>query len=47
MPNVARAKSCEKHNNVDIAYNFEEMRVLMNCFIGRNVIKLRGEGTRE
>jgi hypothetical protein len=41
---------CKKFSefvNVDIAYNFEEMRVVMNCFIGRNVIKLRGGGTRE
>ena len=41
---------CKKFSelvNVDIAYNFEEMRVVTNCFIGGNVIKLRGGGMRE
>jgi hypothetical protein len=40
-------KKFSKLVNVDIAYNFEEMRVVTNCFIGGNVIKLRGGGTRE
>jgi hypothetical protein len=40
-------KKFSKFVNIDIAYNFEEMRVVTNCFIGGNVIKLRGGGTRE
>jgi hypothetical protein len=41
---------CKKFSelvNVDIEYNFEEMRVVTNCFIGGNFIKLRGGWMRK
>jgi len=33
--------------NVDVAHDFKEVRVITNCFIGQNIIELRGGGTRE
>jgi hypothetical protein len=40
-------KKFGKSANINITCNFEEIGIVMDCFIGCNVIELRGRWTRE